>query len=66
MDNRNAIVETHSVIKLSYRTLWITCLALLGILLTLHILSYFLIFPQVYIEVFFLPMFLFQGLLIMD
>ena len=65
-DSDQSIVETHSIIKLRYRTLWIICLALLGVLVVLHGLSYFIVIPQRYILIFFNPLFLFQALVIMD
>ena len=65
-DSDQPIVETHSIIKLSYRTTWIICLSLLGILVVLHGLSYFIVIPQGCILIFLLPLFLFQALVIMD
>ena len=60
------VAETHSIIKLTYKTLWIICLALLAVLLVFHMLSYILIVPKEYILCFLIPLFLFQLLAIQD
>ena len=55
------------VMGIKYRTMWIICLAVIGVLLVLHLLSYFIIIPiEYYITLFFFPVFAFALLALID